>query len=251
MRRWMLTFPVLALAVVGGVAGCGSSPNSSGQGSSSHGGSGTTTTTLFGTGAGKEFAFCGFWDQVDQEIANATSPSQSFQIVKANPGIVADLAGTVPVGAVSSVINPYVTALQTGLQAGSFNDITRSSTLMMDRIEIDTYCGVDGKGTILPAYFDAGAASEVCQSYVPFENAVDLANSAKAVASAIRNHSSQLAKFTAETSQLPGTLAAEGQVVATVANHVKSTGNGGEILNATTALATDTSDVQLYCGVNT
>ena len=75
------------------------------------------------------------------------------------------------------------------------------------RWDIDTYCGVDGNGNALPAYFGKGKGSRFCRAFLPIFEAPRNANSPAAVLAALDADKTQIAQLATEVSAFTATKA--------------------------------------------
>lgn len=227
------------VVIVGIAAGCSSSGHAS---SSPSPAAGSSTS---GTASAAKSAFCSANDSLDRAQAGSTSDAQEMQVLKQNTSAIATFDREAP-----QLSDPTVSAAAAEIyasveQALSTGTPTFSAALSQDGGTVDTFCGVQSDGTPLPAYFDAGKAEVACRRYASLNDQLQNADSAPAYLSLLAANQAEIATLVA---QAPASVAPEAQALGTA---VQAAISQNSIAPLQTAAATqDTSDVQLYCGIN-
>ena len=196
MRKLFVTgLTVLALGMAAGLAGCGSSSPSA-------------ATTV----AAHKKAFCGGNIKIDKASANVTSLAQFVTVLKNHQSALSAMEKNLPSGSVGSDARQTIAAAHSAISTGNTNALNNLPSSVGG--DIDTYCGVDGSGDPLPAYFAAGKGTTFCSGFLPIYEAVGNATSAAQVLAALDANKAQVAQLATEVSGLPSSI--KSQATATV-----------------------------------
>jgi hypothetical protein len=174
-------------------------------------------------------AFCGANDAIDRETANVESGTGFLKVMKSH---------THQLDVMEKNLR---SAIKTG-NANTFFALAGSSAGASD-----TYCGVQGNGQPLPAYFKQGAKSSFCKTFLPVYGAVSDAQSDADTLAAVTAHQTQINQLGSEVSTLPKSIKAQ-------ATKAMQTAQAAIASESATPITSDNSnsapDVALYCGVN-
>jgi hypothetical protein len=223
MRRGaLLGLTVLTLALVVGTAAC-SSPS---------------------TAAARKTSFCAGNIKIDKASANTESDAAFLAVLKANKAAITEMADNLPSGSLGVEAHDLVSAAQRAISTNNINAVMNipSST----GGDVDTYCGVDGSGNPLPAYFATGKSTSFCSTFLPIFNAVSNAGTSAATLSALESAKAQIAQLATEVSALPSSISADAQ--ATV-NSAQTALNDNSV-NPLQSNSNAAQSVALYCGQN-
>jgi hypothetical protein len=230
MRRIFMALAVGVIAVPAGVVACSSV------------GVATAGASVYGMKGG---AFCGADDTIDRDTANVDSAAGFVKALKAHKHQIDVMKANLPSGAVGKDAKKLVTIAESVIAGGNpskFFDAAGNSSGA-----IDTYCGVQGNGQPLPAYYKQGAKTSFCKTFLPVFEAVSNASSDAATLSAITSHQTQINQLASELSTLPNSIK-------TQATGLITTAQSAIAANSATPIDNDTSDnpanVALYCGQN-
>jgi hypothetical protein len=218
---------VLALATAVGLAGCSSSPSPA------------------ATAAARKTAFCAGNNKLDKAGANVTSLAGFVTVLKDHQSSLAAMSKNLPPGSVGSDARQILAAAHSAISSGTTNAITNLPSSVGGNV--DTYCGVDGNGDPLPAYFAAGKGTTFCSGFLPIYEAVGNASSAAQVLAVIESNKAEVAQLATAVPGLPSSIKAKATATVTEAQtaiaqnsaaSLKQNGNG------------PAASVALYCGQN-
>jgi len=189
-------------------------------------------------------AFCGANDSIDRAGANVSSSAGFLAVLKKHTHDLTVLKENAPPGAIGQTVKETVTEAEAAISSNNANELNN----IPDGANIDTYCGVNGSGAPLPAYFGKGTATAFCSTFVPVYQSAQNATNKAAVLAAITAHQAQIDQLASELSSLPKSIktkatAAVGNAQKAIASKNPSAlggGNGGG----------PASYVALYCGQN-
>jgi hypothetical protein len=226
LRVATLVFCVGVAAV--GVSACSSNSSSS-----------TTTAAAASTKA----AFCGFNVTLDKAGSAVTSDADFLNVLKANKAAIDGMANNVP-GAIKAQAQAIINAARTAVANNSTSGLDLPS-LNTDGAALDTFCGVQGDGTPLPANFAAGKGSGFCADEAVLSSGL---GNAASPADALAFLKANQAKVTDFAANIPSAVQSDGQVLVAAANAALAANDG--TLIQTQAVQTSGNNVDLYCGVN-
>ena len=202
----------------------------------------TAGASVYGTKGG---AFCGANDTIDRDTANVESAAGFVTALKAHKHQIEVMKANLPSGSVGKDAKKLVTIAESVIAGGNPNQFFAAAGNSSGAI--DTYCGVQGNGQPLPAYFKQGTKSSFCKTFLPVYEAVSNASSDAATLSAVISHQTQIDQLASELSTLP-------KSIKTQATGLITTAQAAIAANSATPIASDTSDnpadVALYCGQN-
>ncbi len=229
MRKLFLTgSAMLALGMTAGIAGCSSSSPSAAT-----------------TAAARKTAFCGANIKIDKASANVTSDAGFLTVLKDNKSDISVMEKNLPSGTLGTEARQEIDAAHAAITSGNVNDL--NSVPSSAGGDIDTYCGVNGNGAALPAYFATGKGGTFCTGFVPIYQAVSNATSSASVLAALEAAKTQIAQLATEVPGLPTSIKTQAGAVVTKAQtaitensaaSLKGNGNG------------PAAAVALYCGQN-
>jgi hypothetical protein len=225
-KQLMAGLAVLALSV--GFAGCSSNSSSS-----------TATTTV----ATRKAAFCGGNIKIDKAGANVTSNAGFLTVLRDNKAAISAMADNLPPGTVGTEAQQEVTVARKAVATGNVNVLNTETSSG----GIDTYCGVDGNGDPLPAYFSTGKGTSFCSTFVPIFQAVGNANGPTAVLAVFNADKAQVAQLATEVSGLPASIKAKATTTVSKAQAALTEQNAAAIQGNGSGAA---AQVALYCGQN-
>ena len=212
--------------------------------------SGVVASTSIGVSAAgaaehaSKSAFCSANDSIDRASANVNSNAGFLAVLKTHSHDLAVLKENAPSGAVGQLAIEVVNDAEAAVAANNANDLNN----LPDGASLDTYCGVDGNGNPLPAYFGTGDSTPFCSNFIPIYQDTSNATSRSAVLAVLTAHQSQINQLASELSTLPksiktkATAAVNKAQAAIKANNPAKLGNGNG--NGPAAY------VALYCGQN-
>ena len=228
MRKLFVTgLTVLALGMAAGMAGCSSSPSAA------------------QTAAARKTAFCAGNLKIDKASANVDSNAGFLTVLKDNKSALSAMDKNLPSGKLGSEAKQEISAGDEAIASGNVNDL--NNVPMSAGGDIDTYCGVDGNGDPLPAYFATGKGTTFCTGFLPIFEAVSNASSPAEVVAALVSNKTEIAQLATEVSGLPSSIKSKATATVTTAQTaiaqnsaaaLKQNGNG------------PASAVALYCGQN-
>ena len=224
-EQFLVGLAVLCLGT--GIAGCGNSSSS------------TATTTA----ATRKAAFCGGNIKIDKASANVTTDAAFLAVLKDNKSALSAMADNLPTGAVGTQARETIAAARAAIASGNVNDLNSAPS----GGAIDSYCGVDGSGDPLPAYFATGKGTSFCTAFDPIYEAVGNANGAAAVLAVLVSDKTQIAQLAAEVPGLPASIRAKASETVTKAQTAITENNAAAIQGNGSGSA---SQVALYCGQN-
>jgi hypothetical protein len=224
-KQFLAGLAVLALGM--GFASCSNSSSSS------------ATTTA----ATRKAAFCGGNIKIDKAGANVTSNAGFLAVLKDNKSALSAMADNLPPGTVGTDARQEVTEARKAVATNNVN-VLNNATPSGD---IDTYCGVDGNGDPLPAYFSTGKGTSFCTTFLPIFQAVGNANGPTAVLAVFNADKAQVAQLATEVSGLPASIKAEASTTVSKAQAAVTEQNAAAIQGNGSGAA---AKVALYCGQN-
>lgn len=220
---------VLALAV--GMASACSSGSSSSKSPS------TTSATT-------KANFCSAEATINKASVSAHSPQDFLNVLKANGPAISTLDKDAPAGQVGSEARALVAAANKALAANSPDAL--DSVPHSYSGDIDSYCGIDGNGDPLPAYFAQGKGTPFCAAIDQINAGASNAQSASDILNFLKGHQQLLSQAGANDSNLPNPLKAEVQGLVSAAQKAVATDNA-DLLNSS-AVQKGAMDASLYCG---
>lgn len=225
---------VLALVALGASA-CGG-------GSTGTQASSASTSAASGTKA----AFCAADVTIDKAGAQAQSGSDFLSVLKNNAAALSDLQKNAPAGKVGTEAKALVQGADAAVAA---NDPSKLAQVPGSYgADVDTYCGVDGNGNILPSYFGAGKGTPICSVNSQINAGTNAAQSPADVLAFLKAHPNLVSQFAADVADLPGSIKSTAQSLVSTAQQAIATNNAD--LLSTNAVTTESMDVSLYCGQN-
>jgi len=191
----------------------------------------------------RKSAFCTANISIDRASANVDSDAGFLAVLKSHSHDLGILKKDAPAGAVGQLAIKLVNGAETAVSANNVNALNN----LPDGSSLDTYCGVDGNGSPLPAYFGKGTSTAFCTNFVPIFEDVSNATNAAGVLSALTSHASQVTQLSSELSTLPASIKAAATTTVDKAQTAIKTNSAAAIKGNGSGSA---MDVALYCGQN-
>jgi hypothetical protein len=204
--------------------------------------SSSTTTTAAATNT--KAVFCGYQTTLDKGSANVNSDAAFLAYLKANQTLIDNLAKSIPNDSIKDQATTLYNAAKAAIAANSTNALNDPS-INVDGGAVDTYCGVQGDGTPLPANFAAGKGSTFCADEAFISSGL---GNAAAPADAITFLKANQAKIADFAANIPSAVQSDAQSLVAAANAALAANDG--TLIQTQAVQTAGNNVDLYCGVN-
>jgi hypothetical protein len=225
---------------------CGAVALTIGLAAGSTAASGTSSATEATTAGAHKTAFCAGNLKIDKASANVNSAAGFLTVLKHNKSALTAMDKNLPSGTLGTEAHRLLAAVLVAIVSGKANAL--NSAPSSAGADIDTYCGVDGNGDPLPAYFATGKGSSFCTTFLPIYKAVGNANSPAEVLAALEANKTQIAQLATEVSGLPASIQAK--ATATVSNaQTAITQNSAASLNNGSGNG-PAGAVALYCGQN-
>ena len=189
-------------------------------------------------------AFCGANESIDRASANVTSEAGFLAALKTHAHDLTVLEKNAPPGALGQLVKHVVSGAEAAVSSNNANDLNN----LPNGADIDTYCGVNGDGQALPAYFGTGKTTAFCSTFLPIFDAVSNAPTNAGREAAFTAHQTQIDQLASELSTLPKAIRAKASAAVTKAQAAIKSNNP--------ALATSGKGsgaagyVALYCGQN-
>ncbi len=229
MRKLFLTgSTVLALAMAVGIAGCGSNSPSAAT-----------------TAAARKTAFCRGNVKIDKASAKVTTEAGFLAVLKTHKSDLTVMDDNLPSGTLGTEAKQEVVAGRAAIASGNVNAL--NNVPQSAGGDIDTYCGVDGSGDSLPAYFATGKGGTFCTGFLPIYQAVSNASSPAAVVAALEANKTQVVQLATEVPGLPNSIKAKASAVVTTAQTAITQNSAAGLKGNGSGPA---SSVALYCGQN-
>jgi hypothetical protein len=189
-------------------------------------------------------AFCGADDSIDRAGANISSNAGFLAVLKTHSHDLTVLKENAPSGALGQLTTEVVNDAEAAVAANNANDLNN----LPDGASIDTYCGVNGNGQALPAYFGKGKTTAFCSTFLPIFQAVSDASTTAGREAAFTAHQTQIDQLASELSTLPKSIKAKATTTVTKAQTAIKSNNPA---SATTGKGSGAAAyVALYCGQN-
>ena len=189
-------------------------------------------------------AFCSANESIDKAGANISSNAGFLAVLKKHTHDLTVLKENAPSGALRQLVNETVTDAEAAISSNNANELNN----IPDSGNIDTYCGVNGNGAPLPAYFGKGTATAFCSTFVPVYQSTQNATSKTAVLAVITAHQAQINQLASELSSLPKSIKAKASAAVDNAQKAIASKNPAELGGGNGN--GPASYVALYCGQN-
>ncbi len=188
-------------------------------------------------------AFCGANDSIDRASANVNSQAGFLAVLKSHSHDLAIMKKDAPPGPLGQTVQATISAAEAAVSSNNVNDLNN----VPGGASIDTYCGVDGSGNRLPAYFGKGKASAFCSTFLPIFQAVSNATGPAGVLAALTSNKAQVDQLASELSTLPKSIKAKATTTVDKAQTAITTNSAAAIQGNGSGAA---QYVALYCGQN-
>ena len=189
-------------------------------------------------------AFCGANDSIDRAGANVMTNAGFLAVLKKHTHDLTVLKENAPAGAIGQTVDETVTAAEAAISSDNANELNN----LPDSGSIDTYCGVDGNGLPLPAYFGKGTATPFCSTFVAVYQSAQSATNKAGVLAALTAHQAQVEQLASALSSLPKSIKAKATAAVDNAQKAIATNNPSAIGGGNGG--GPASYVALYCGQN-
>jgi hypothetical protein len=227
MRKVFLSgAAILALGTAVGLAGCSSSPSAA------------------ATAATRKTAFCGGNIKIDKASANVTTQAGFVIVLKDNQSALTAMDKNLPSGSIGSDARQIIAAARSAI-SGNTNAINNVPSSVGGNL--DTYCGVNGNGAPLPAYFAAGKGTAFCTGFLPIYEAVGNASSAAQVLAALESKKPEIAQLATDVSGLPSSIKTQASATVSLAQTAVAENSAASLKQNGNGPA---ASVALYCGQN-
>jgi hypothetical protein len=197
------------------------------------------------TAAARKTAFCGGNLKLDKAAATVNSNAGFLAVLKQNKSALSAMDKDLPSGKLGTEARQLIATAQAAIASGNANDLNNISSSVSG--DVDTYCGVTGNGSPLPAYFAKGKGSSFCTTFLPIFGAVGNANSPAAVLAALDANKTQIAQLATEVSALPASIKAKASATVSKAQTAITQHSAASIQGNGNGSA---AAVALYCGQN-
>jgi hypothetical protein len=205
--------------------------------------SGSSLATGATTAGAHKAAFCAGNLKIDRASANVNSAAGFLTVLKHNKAALSAMEKNLPPGTVGTDARQILAAAQAAIASGNVNALNNTPS----GGDIDTYCGVDGGGNPLPAYFAKGKGSSFCSTFLPIFQAVGNAGSPAAVLAALEANKTQIAQLATEVPGLPASIKAKANATVEKAQTAIAQNNAASLRGNGNGPA---PQVALYCGQN-
>ena len=129
-------------------------------------------------------AFCSANNSIDRAGANVNSVAGYLKVIKHHKSDFSAMDKNLPSGTLGTEARDEIVATRAAIASGNVNDLNNIPSSASG--DIDTYCGVNGNGNPLPAYFGTGKTTTFCSTFVPVYQATQNASSKAAVLPILR-----------------------------------------------------------------
>jgi len=231
-KRMGTSFLLVGLLAVGAAA-CGSSTPKK-------------TASSTAASAGNKAAFCNADIDIDKASQNTTSMAGFLSLLKSHQADLTAIKNDGP-ASIHSQAQALVATAEKAIADNNPNEIN-SSAGNNDGAAVDTFCNVDGSGNPLPSYFGTGKGTAFCSVADQINQGTNAATGAPQVMAFLAAHQNLVNEFATDLSTLPVKQKAEAQYLVTTTRAAISSNNPTALGASTTA--SDSEDIQLYCGQN-
>ncbi len=207
--------------------------------------SSSTSSTTSGTPSTKA-AFCGANITIDKAGANTTSAAGFLAVLEANQASLNAMEKNSPAGQLGTDARELVKAARAAIASNNANSLNNPS--LNNGAKLDTYCGVDGNGDPLPAYFASGKGSAFCSTSNAISAGTNSAIDAAGVLTLLAAHQSLINKYASDISSLPSSIRTDAQTLVTTARAAIASYSSTQL--GTPEVSQASMQVQLYCGQN-
>jgi hypothetical protein len=204
--------------------------------------SSSTSTTAAATNS--KAVFCGYNTTLDKGSSSVNSAASFLAYLKANQTLIDNLSKSIPNDSIKAQATALLNAANKAVSTNDINALNDPS-ISGDGAAVDTYCGVQGNGTPLPANFAAGKGSTFCADEAAIS--AGLTNAATP-ADAVTFLKANQAKINDFSANIPAAVQSDAQSLVTAANAAVTSNDGTQV--QTQAVGMAANNVDLYCGVN-
>ena len=197
--------------------------------------------------AADKATFCAINTRLDKAGADVSSEAGFLRVLKAHKTDLRNLDNDAPAGKIGTETHTLVAAADAAVASGNVNSLNKP-TLDTAGADIDTYCGTDGNGNRLPAYFAAGKGSSLCSANDAIDQGTQTATSATDILTFLAGHQSLITQFSAGITSLPASVKGDAQTLVSAAQSAVASNNATAL--GSTAVSNASATMDLYCGVN-
>jgi len=202
---------------------------------------GCSSGTATGPAAQKS-AFCSANTSLDKAGQNANSPAQILALLKAHKADLTTMSQNLPGGTLRSEAASLVNAETAAVASDNANQLNYPASTHPD---LDTYCGEDGNGKPLPAYFAQGKSGSFCSTFIAIQSAISNTRPDPAdILQVLIERKAEVATLASEVAGLPSTIRT--QATSLIEDDLAAIAS-----NSTSPIQNSSGDqVSLYCGIN-
>ena len=186
-------------------------------------------------------AFCRADIAIDRASSKVTSATAFIAILKAHKQDLTTMSRNTPPGPVGTAAKKLIATAETALATNNPSALANAQGGA-----VDTYCGVNGQGNPLPAYFNTGKRTAFCTNFLPIFKGVAAATSDADVLSAFTSHTSQVEQLAAAASKVPASVRSAATTMAQTSESIVKSPN----ISSVQSLASPAGKLALYCGQN-
>jgi len=205
--------------------------------------SSSSSTPAHAASTTSKAAFCKGNDAIDVASANVTSNAGFLAVLKSHTADITAMEENAPSGHLGSEVKATVKISKQAIA-------TNNAALLNNApngADIDTYCGVDGNGNPLPAYFAQGAHTSFCTSFNPLVAAIsNTAGNPTQIVAVLKSHAALITQLQGEASSVPSSVRSDVTALLSKAQTVLSTGSAAAVGQGQGYFM----EVSLYCGDN-
>jgi hypothetical protein len=198
--------------------------------------------SVYGTKGGP---FCAADDSIDRDTVNVDSEAGFVKALKAHKHQIDTMKANLPSGSVGKDAKKLVNIAESVIAGGNPNQFFAAAGESSGAI--DTYCGVQGNGQPLPGYYNKGAKTAFCKTFLPVFEAASNAPSDAATLAAVTAHQTDLNELASELSTLPKSIKAQASEAVDTAQSAIASKSAAPLTSESNKSA---ADVALYCGQN-
>ena len=202
--------------------------------------------TKSSSSASTKAAFCSANVTIDKAAANAQSPQDFLTVLKQNGPALAAMRKNAPAGRIGTEAKALVGTADKAVSSNNINDLEQVPQSYGG--DIDTFCGVDGNGDPLPAYFAQGKGSQFCSAIDQINTGTSQAQGPDDILAFLKAHQDLVAQVSSNAGNLPASLKSEVQTLVGSARQAIATNKSDPL--GSPDVQNDAADASLYCGQN-
>ncbi|HEY1988734.1 MAG TPA: hypothetical protein VGG43_04665 [Acidimicrobiales bacterium] len=207
--------------------------------------SSTTSTTVAATNT--KTVFCGYNITLDKGSVNVQSEADFLAYLKANQTLLNNLAKSIPNDSIKAQATTLLNAAKKAVSENNVNALN-DPAIQGDGAAVDTYCGVAGDGTPLPADFGAGKGNALCADEAVLSAGEGNAQTPADALAFLAANQAKINDFAANIPSVPADVQAAATTLVTTARAAIAANDPNQITSQAVQDASNTID--LYCGTN-